>query len=380
MVRSYSNDTLAEVRLASVSGVGPLTRKRLIDAFGDARAALDADSSRLTTVQGVGPKLAQAITQAPDDRTAEQQLGEAHQAGIYPLSSEDRAYPPRLHEVYDAPSILYCRGEVLLADERAVAIVGTRRATRYGLRQAEAIARGLAQAGITVVSGLARGIDAAAHSAAIQAGGRTLAVLAGGLMKIYPPEHDRLADQVAMHGALLAESPPHMPPMSGSFPQRNRIISGISLGVVVIEAAERSGALITARHAAEQGRDAFAIPGPIDSLASAGCHRLIQEGAKLVVSVDDILEELESLPATVDDLESTVEGPLAESSAQPRIAIPQLTDTEQKLWDVVGTEPMSIDQVVDQADLPIERVLSTLSMLEARGLLRRISGSLVSRA
>ena len=377
MAIPFSSDTLAEVRLASVRGVGPLTRRRLIDAFGDAVNVLGASEQQLAAVQGVGPKLATSILEAPDDSIASQELEEAAAWGIYVVRSEESSYPPRLRELYDAPAVLYCRGAIEASDERAIAVVGTRRATHYGLRQAERIASGLARAGVTVVSGLARGIDAVAHRAALDAGGRTIAVLAGGLMSIYPPEHKQLADSVADQGALLAESPPRMPPMSGSFPQRNRIISGASLGVVVIEAAERSGALITARHAAEQGRDAFAVPGPVDSAASQGCHRLVQEGAKLVTTVDDILEELESLPLQGGSI-APFDAVTASSESVDKS--PQLSEMEKQLWDAVSEEPTPIDSVVEATELPVERVLATLSVLESRGVLRRVSGALICRA
>jgi DNA processing protein len=275
-----------------------------------------------------------------------------------------------------------------------VAIVGTRRATRYGLKHAEQLAADLARAGVTVVSGLARGIDGAAHRGALNAGGRTLAVLAGGLLRIYPPEHRGLADDVAAQGALLAESPPRVPPMSGSFPQRNRVISGLSRVVVVIEAAERSGALITARHAAEQGRDAMALPGPVDSPQSRGCHLLIQEGAKLVRHADDVLEELDGPPlaerliAAERRSEGTAKRPKpAASRAAPRRDEPRvlfattrtLTEAERLVLAAVGDAPTTIDAIIDATELPAERVLSALLMLETGGELRRLSGALVAR-
>jgi DNA processing protein len=372
MTPEHPTEVLAEVRLSCVRGVGPLLRGRLIEALGDAGRVLSASSSTLQGVRGIGGKLAEAIADAPSDEAAREMLAAAAAAGIRVLTLLDAEYPPGLREIPDPPAVLYCRGEILPADQRAVAIVGTRRATRYGLRQAEEIARGLARAGVTVVSGLARGIDGAAHRAAIEAGGRTLAALAGGLLRIYPPEHVKLADAVALHGALLAEAPPPMPPLSGSFPQRNRIISGLSLGVLVVEAAERSGALITARHAAEQGRDAFAIPGPVDSLQSQGCHRLIQEGAKLVTSVEDVLEELEGPAFTLANTTAP-----AASTAAPTPA----REWEEPLRSLLGAvrkEPTSIDELVDRTDLPIDQVLAGISQLEAAGAIRRLSGALVS--
>jgi DNA processing protein len=252
-----------------------------------------------------------------------------------------------------------------------VAIVGTRHATRYGLQQAERLAGSLARTGFTVVSGLARGIDAAAHRGAIAAGGRTIAVLASGLLEIYPPEHEELAGSVAENGYLLSESPPRMAPLSGAFPQRNRIISGLSLGTIIVEAPDRSGSLITARHAYEQGREVFAVPGQVDSRMSRGCHALIRDGAKLVESIDDVLAEL---------------GPLAENIERDdgtfitRPAELVLNEIEQKVLAAIDTMPTSVDGVAVRCDLPIQRVLSTVSVLEMRRLVKRVSGTQVCRA
>ena len=253
----------------------------------------------------------------------------------------------------------------------AVAIVGTRHATRYGLAQAERLAASLARTGFTVVSGLARGIDAAAHRGAIAAGGRTIAVLASGLLEIYPPEHDKLADEVAANGYLLSESPPRMMPLSGAFPQRNRIISGLTLGTIVVEAADRSGALITARHAYEQGREVFAVPGPIDSRMSRGCHALIKDGAKLVESIDDVLAELGPLAENIQRDDGT-------RSHAPGRAV--LNEIEQQVLAAIETSPTSIDAVAITCGLPIHRVLSTISVLEMRRLVRRVSGTQVVRS
>jgi DNA processing protein len=266
--------------------------------------------------------------------------------------------------------VIFVRGELRPNDALAVGIVGTRHATPYGLRQAERLASALSRAGLTIISGLARGIDAAAHRGALAAGGRTIAVLASGVLTIYPPEHAKLADEVAVGGALVSESPPGVEPLAGMFPQRNRLISGLSLGVIVVEAAERSGALITARHAMEQGREVFAVPGNVDSRTSRGCHRLLRDGAKLVESADDVLEEL---------------GPLVE--AAPRddgqvIHHPAellLNEPEQQVLAAIAMEATSIDQIVADTGLSVPQVLSTLSVLEMRRLIRRLSGTMVSR-
>ena len=369
---SANVDVVSEARLASVSGVGPLSRKRLVEAFGDAKAVLEASAGDLCRVRGIGSRTARAITEAPSANATTEMLNEARRRGIEAITIASERYPSRLRELYDPPPVLYVRGK-LPAERAAVAIVGTRRATRYGLRAAEMISAELTRAGVTVVSGLARGIDAAAHRACLAEGGTTVAVLGGGLQRIYPPEHDRLADEVAENGALLAESPPPMPPMSGSFPQRNRIISGLSLGVVVIEAAERSGALITARHAAEQGREAFAVPGPVDSPQSRGCHRLIQEGAKLVIDVEDILEELSCVTPRIDGSLSR-----AESVVEHRID-PPTDPTELAIWNALGDEPAAIDEIIEKTGLPAPRVLACVAVMEAAGRIKRISGAIIAR-
>ncbi|MEQ8849216.1 DNA-processing protein DprA [Botrimarina sp.] len=374
-------DVLDEVRLSAVRGVGPRMRQKLIDRFGSAGGALSAAAADLGAVSGVGPKLAGAIARAPDRESVGRMLADAAQYGVRVLTPADEEYPPGLREIHDPPPVLYCRGAIHAEDRRAVAIVGTRRATRYGLRCAATFAAELARAGVTVVSGLARGVDGAAHTAALDAGGRTLAALAGGLSRIYPPEHTRLADRVAERGALLAEAPPPMPPMAGAFPQRNRIISGLSLGVLVIEAAERSGALITVRHAAEQGRDAFALPGPIDSPQSRGCHRVIQEGAKLVTSVDDVLEEIDGF-APAAPVRAARPTPAAAPAASPPADPPPIDwdEPEATLLGCINDEPTSIDTLVGATQLPVERVLASLSRLEAGGAVTRVSGVLVRRA
>jgi DNA processing protein len=364
------DDLIDALRLSLVPGVGPRIRKALMERFGTARAALAAAPSALSEVYGVGPKLMHKIAAAQHEIDAEAEITLCREHGIDILIEADAAYPRALREIHDPPGVLFVRGAIKPGDALAVGIVGTRHGTQYGLRQAERLAGGLARAGLTIISGLARGIDAAAHRGALAAGGRTIAVLASGVMNIYPPEHDKLAEEVLAHGALLSESPPRSAPLAGTFPQRNRLISGLSLGVIVVEAAERSGALITARHAMEQGREVFAVPGNVDSRTSRGCHQLIRDGAKLVESADDVLEEL---------------GPLVE--AAPRddgqvIHHPAellLNELEQQVLSVIGGEATPIDQIVADAGLPVAQVLSTISVLEMRRLIRRLSGTTVIR-
>ena len=272
---NHDADLIDTVRLSLVDGVGPRIRRRLLDRFGDPATVLAAAPSELREVEGVGPKLTERIIRAGDEIDAEGEIAFCRSQGIAILTETHAEYPRALREIPDPPGLLFVRGTLKPADALGIGIVGTRHGTAYGLRQAERLAASLARAGLTIISGLARGIDAAAHRGALEAGGRTLGILASGVMNIYPPEHDKLAELVAANGALISEQPPHSSPLAGTFPQRNRIISGMSLGVIVVEAAERSGALITARHAMEQGRDVFAVPGNVDSRASRGCHRLL---------------------------------------------------------------------------------------------------------
>lgn len=368
---SSAENALSDMlRLCLVPGVGPKTRKALLEFFGSAKAVLDAPMSQLREVKNVGPKLAHAIADARETIDAEAEIARCREYGIDIILESDPAYPRPLKEIHDPPGVLFVRGKLLPNDALSIGIVGTRHATQYGLRQAERLAGGLCRAGLTVISGLARGIDGAAHRGAIAAGGRTLAVLASGVLNIYPPEHEKLAEEVAAHGALISESPPHSQPLSGAFPQRNRIISGLSLGSIVIEAAERSGALITARHAMEQGREVFAMPGSVESRVSKGCHRLIRDGAKLVESADDILEELGPLVEAVPREDGRVIHHPAELL---------LNEVEEKVLAAIGVEATLIDDIIATTRLPVPQVLATVSILEMRRLIRRLSGTSVMR-
>ena len=266
--------------------------------------------------------------------------------------------------------MLYTQGTLLPQDEMAIAIVGTRHATHYGRNQARRLAAGLSRAGLTVVSGLARGIDAEAHQAALAANGRTIAVLGSGLLEIYPSENQELAHRVTQNGALVSECPTLAKPCKGAFPRRNRIVTGLCQGVIVVEAGDRSGALISARLAMEQGREVFAVPGPADSRTSRGCHQLIRDGAKLVADPEDVLEELGPMfQSTTDAKGREVHHP----------AELQLNDQERSVLDAIRSDSTTIEEVVEACELPVHRVLSTLSVLEMRRLIRRLSGMQVVR-
>ncbi|HEX3656413.1 MAG TPA: DNA-processing protein DprA [Pirellulales bacterium] len=361
---------LAALRLAMITGVGPRIRQVLLEHFGNAEAVLNAAPSELRAVPGVGPKLSSAIARSATEIDVAAELALCRQHKITLLAAGEADYPAALAEIPDPPGVLYVRGALEPRDGLAVAIVGSRHATQYGLAQAERLASSLARAGLTIVSGLARGVDAAAHRGALAAGGRTLAVLGSGVLNIYPPEHERLAAEVAAGGALISENSLHAEPFSGSFPQRNRLISGLSLGIIVVEASTHSGALITARHALEQGREVFAVPGRVDNRMSHGCHRLLRDGARLVESADDVLDELGPPVTRV---------PLPSGEVVHHPAELSLNDLERQVLAAIGSSTASIDQVVSASGLPTPQVLSTLSVLEMRRLVRRLSGNLVTR-
>jgi DNA processing protein len=368
-----ADDRLLDLlQLTSVPGVGPQTCRALLDHFGSAERVLAARQAELSVVSGVGAKLAQKITRARLDYDAASDLALCRRLGVRLVARGDAEYPGALENIPDPPVLIYMKGKIEPRDELAIALVGSRRCTPYGARMAERLGAALARTGFTVVSGLARGVDAAAHRGAIGAGGRSIAVLANGLSTIYPPEHEDLARALALAGALISEMPMRQIPLPGLFTQRNRIISGIALGVVVVEATPRSGSLSTARHAVEQNREVFAVPGPADSLSSRGCHRLIRDGAKLVETVDDILEELGPLSREV-----------RASADEPAVRHPAelaLTDAERSLLGQLHDQPSGVDELIVRTGLTAAQVLATLSVLEVKRLAKRLAGHQFVRA
>jgi len=368
--RQKEDELTHALRLSLIPGVGPRIRRTLLERFGTPEAVFQAAPSELGELSGVGPKLMRKIAAAAHEIDTEREIALCRQHDLTILTESHDAYPRALREIHDPPGVLFVRGELKDEDALAIAIVGTRHATRYGLRQAERLAAALARVGLTVVSGLARGIDAAAHRGALAAGRRTVAVLGGGVLNIYPPEHEKLASEVIANGALLSEAPPMAEPLGGMFPQRNRVISGMSLGVIVVEAGHRSGALITARHAMEQGREVFAVPGHVDQRTSHGCHQLIRDGARLVETADDVLEELGPLvEATTRDDGRVVHHPVELT----------LNELEQTVLAAIDADATPIDRIVVETGLPIARVLATISVLEMQRLVRRLSGTTVVR-
>ncbi len=341
-----------------VRGIGPAKFRALVDYFGSSQTAWAADRGALLQA-GLDKRALKSLLETRESVDLPRLLDEIEAAGTTILTWEDEAYPPYLVEIADPPPVLYLRGELQTRDQWAVAVVGTRRATAYGKHVTTQLAGDLARSGVTIVSGLARGIDAVAHQAALDVGGRTIAVLGSGIRNIYPPEHRRLADQIAASGAILSGFPPGTPPEAGNFPRRNRIISGLSLGALVVEAGTRSGALITANYALEQGRDVFAVPGPINARSSLGTNRLIQQGAKLVLSAADILEELNMT--------------MVDEQVAAQLALPA-THEEAQLLQLLSGHPQHVDELSRSAGLPVAQVSSALTMMQLKGMVRQVEG------
>jgi DNA processing protein len=346
------------IGLNMVKGIGAARLRALLEIFGDARTAWEApaEALRATGLPGGVVKNLLTLRSGVDLGTAWEQI---RAQGIRVLIWDDDAYPRRLREIANPPPVLYLRGELAETDEWAVAIVGTRRITAYGRQVAERIAAHLAAAGVTVVSGLALGVDTVAHQTALDAGGRTLAVLGSGVDRIYPARNRKLAARIMENGALISDYPPGTPPEASNFPPRNRIISGLSLATVVIEAGEKSGALITADFAAEQGRDVFAVPGNVLAPQSRGTNRLIQNGAFPLLDPQEILDAL--------DLNRVVE------HRQARVVLPA-DATEAQLFDLLGHEPLHVDEIRARTGLPIEQVTAALALMELKGMVRQVGG------
>jgi DNA processing protein len=341
-----------------VKGIGAVRLQALRDHFNDLSVAWQAPVDALQAA-GLSPKLAERVAQIRASVDLEDYISKAKAKGIHILTWEDENYPKRLKEIDQPPPVLYVRGELTTEDSWAVAVVGTRRVSVYGRQVTEELAAYLANNGVTVVSGLARGVDAISHQSALRAGGRTLGVLGCGVDRIYPPEHEQLAEKMISSGAILSDYAPGTPPDAANFPPRNRLISGLSMATVVVEAGETSGALITAQFAADQGREVFAVPGNILAPQSKGTNRLIAQGAHPMLAPGDVLDVLNMTRVT-------------EQRAVRKI-LPG-NELEAKLLSVLSHEPLHMDEIRNQTGLPIERVSATLVMMELKGLVRQVGG------
>jgi len=375
---SMQKESLSDwLALKKVEGVGNLAFKTLVEALGSPARAFGASYETLKRIPGIGDKTAAQIKSFDDWKACEMELERVRQAGMTLLTYRDADYPRLLLNIYDFPPLLYVKG-TLSNEDIPIAVVGSRQASPYGRFTTERLCRELALRGIAVVSGMARGIDSAAHSGALAGRGRTIAVLGSGPDVIYPPENEALYLKIAANGAVISEYPFGTPPNAANFPARNRIISGLALGVVVVEAGMKSGSLITARIALEQGREVFAVPGSIDASGSRGTHRLLKEGAKLIEGVDDILEEI--LP----QLQGA--GPLPPAAHPSPEAIPgartsdgagleSLSDRERLVFSALADAPVDANALVQATGLTVREVITVLLQLELNGLVRHLPGN-----
>ena len=381
------------LQLAMTAGIGPILTQRLIVAAGSAAEACIASPTLIAGIEGIGQvkatKVHASLRQAAT--LVDEELDRAASMGVTIICRDDERYPVLLRSIPDPPVVLYIRGTLEDRDLNAVAIVGSRKCSYYGREQADRFAALLAGSGFTVISGGARGVDSAAHRGALShPAGRTIAVLGCGVDVVYPPESTSLFDQIAQRGALVSEYPLGTSPLAENFPRRNRIVSGMSRGVLVVEADVKSGALITARQAADDhNRPVFAIPGRIDNPLSAGPHLLIRDGAVLVEKLEDLIEGLEPLPA--EAYEATLFDTTASADAEPTAAatapptpprqesVPSLTERQQLLLEHLSKDPANVDQIIERTALPAHQVLQELTLLSLKGIIRRVDGQTYAR-
>jgi DNA processing protein len=361
----------ALIALNLIGNVGPIRVRQLLERFGEATDILRAGREQLLRVNGIGEETAAAIAGWETKVDLKGELKKIDEFGCRVLIQTDEEYPPLLRQIYDPPVVLYIKGALLSKDKNAVAMVGSRLTTHYGIEVARKLAYQLAYLGVTVVSGGARGIDSAAHQGALSAKGRTVAVLGTGINLVWPPENKELYERIKDNGALITQFPFNRPGDKQSFPIRNRIVAGMTLGTVVAEANLTSGALITANFANEYGRQVFAIPGRIDSPRSKGCHDLIKKGAKLCEGAEDILSEFEYLFPPSNKPASA-----AETGTLPAL---ELSENEQKVYDSLSEEQLSIDEVIRQSGLPSSAVSVSLLSLEMKRVIRQQPGKMFVR-
>jgi DNA processing protein len=365
-----SSELKSWLALSTVPKIGPIRYLSLVKHFGSPEKVLAASAKELAELPDVGPVTASGIKSKVSWETAEEQMKLCRKNGVQVVTFKDQAYPQNLLSIYDPPPFLFVGGEIKEEDQNAVAIVGCRSASPYGRKITDRIGRELVRRGITIVSGMARGIDSIGHISALKERGRTLAVFGSGLDVPYPPENRKLAGQIRSAGAIISEFLLGTKPEGPNFPRRNRLISGLSLGVVIVEAGNKSGALLTAQCALEQNREVFAIPGNLDSENSQGTNRLIKEGAKLVTAVEDILEELRIL---------TKEGE-SSSFVETKRDLSGLSEAERSMFQLISDEPDHIDRIASRASIGVPQALSTLLSLELKGLVRQLSGKMFVRA
>jgi DNA processing protein len=349
--------------LNAVDTFGSVRIKKLLDFFGSAENVLQADSRALSQAGFLTPAICQRLKEAKRRFDPAKEIALAQKKGVTILTVYDAGYPLLLKEIYDPPVVLYIKGDLRECDHNALGVVGSRGASYYGLSCAREFASYFARCGLTVVSGMARGIDTAAHRAVLDNKGRTLAVLGSGLLDIYPPENEKLFDEIAEKGAVVSEFPLNTRPLAQNFPVRNRVISGLARGVLVVEASEKSGALITARFALEQNREVYAIPGKVSSATSAGTHALIKQGAKIVTSPQEILEDMRF------NFELSASGP----TELPGLGV-DLDPQESGVVAVLSDEPMGLDDIAGAAGSTASELLAVLTRLELKKIVKQLPG------
>ncbi len=364
MVASPRDRHAPWLALRRVKGLGCVGGKKLTARFADPAKIFSASRPELEQVEDLRADAVDGILHFNEWAEVDDEIARVRAAGITLVGFNDNEYPARLRAIADPPPLLYVKGALTDVDDKAVAIVGSRSASDYGRRVARDLARGLASLGFTVVSGMARGIDGMAHETALNSGGRTIAVLGSGVERAYPPEHDKLYQRIGDNGAVISELPLGTKPLAFNFPARNRLISGLSLGVVVVEATEKSGSLITASLAVEQGREVFAVPGEVGASRSRGAHRLIRQGAKLVESVDDILEEIAPQLLTVSGA----------AHAAPLALLQNASADARTVFTMLQDGALQVDQVIEKSGLAAARVLQILLELELQGYVRQLPG------
>lgn len=377
----HSPDIEHWLALAHTDNVGAVTFGKLLKHFGSVEKALGASVSQLTQVEGIGEKTAEKIARSRGRFDVQKELDLAEKHKIWIINLADPRYPAALRSLYDPPPLLYIKGTLNRQDNLAIAIVGCRRCTHYGSEQAARFAHFLAASGFTIVSGLARGIDSAAHRGALSAAGRTIAVQGCGLSVPYPPENAKLFEQIAENGAVISELPLAYQPLAENFPSRNRIIAGLALATLVVEANLKSGALITAQAALDNNREVLAIPGNIDNPASAGCHKLIKQGARLIDSIEEIMDALGTFGQdlqkiavqTAQKAEQKLQNTLFDTSQL------KLSESEQKVYNCLDHQAIHIEQIIAQTDLPTGSVYAATVSLQLKGLIKQLPGNLFCR-
>ena len=383
MAKAQPNSTGIEdwLKLIRADGVGPAIFGKLLKRFGSAERVLGASVSELAKTNGLGFKTAERIAATRDKFDPAPELELAHKLGVWIINLDDERYPPVLRRIYDPPPVLYVKGSLTREDNLGLSIVGSRRCSLYGQEQSSRFAHFLGSAGFTICSGMARGIDTAAHQGVLAAGGRTIAVQGCGLATVFPPENGKLFELICESGACVSELPLGYEPLRINFPPRNRIIAGLSLGTIVIEAAQQSGALITARAALDYNREVMAVPGKIDSPLSRGAHQLIKQGARLIESVEDVTEALGQIGVQLEEHVSAAATNASERAERTLFDASQLklSDAERKIYNCLSKEPIHVEQVIAETNLAPGIVNATLISMRLKGLIKQLPGSLFAK-